>query len=96
MIDEYKFKIGFLKRIKKLKAKIFNPMKLIFEKNRLKAKWFSGDVKLLISSKLIKTEKNKRRLYQREIFILSFKNGKLIEYKTDIEKYTQCNLKDYI
>jgi hypothetical protein len=93
---EYKFKIKLMKRIQKIKEKKFKPLEIIFKKDKLRAKWFDGEIRLLISTKLLQIRKKRSRLCQREVLVLNFEKGVLKNTDKRIEEYTESNLKDYI
>ena len=68
----------------------------IFDTKKLFASWHNNDVKLLISKKEMEHIKNGKVKIQRDILILKFSNGILIDTINEIEEYKTLNLKYYI
>ena len=68
----------------------------IFNIKKLFASWLNDDVKLLISKKEIEHINNGKVKVQRDILILKFSNGILIDTINEIEEYKTLNLEYYI
>jgi hypothetical protein len=68
----------------------------IFKTSKLFANWLNDDIKLLISKKEIEPSKSSKVKMQRDIFVLNFNNGLLIDSNKITEQYQSFNLKYYI
>ena len=68
----------------------------IFDTKKLFASYFNDDIKLLVSKKELEQIKNSKVKMQRDILILKFSNGILIDTIDEIEEYKTLNLKCYI
>ncbi len=68
----------------------------IFDTKKLFASWLTDDIKLLISKKEIEHMNNDKVKMQRDILILKFSNGILIDIINTTEEYKTLNLEYYI
>lgn len=77
--------------LRSLEFKLFehlgNLIVTIFNQDRLFASWVNSDVRLVVSKKDLGISANSYIEFEREILILSFSNGVLIESKKEVERY---------
>jgi hypothetical protein len=68
----------------------------IFNTNKLFASYLNDSIKLLVSKKEMKVMHNLKIKMQRDVIILKFNDGKLINSYNKVEEYNLINLKYYI
>ena len=59
----------------------------IFQTDKLFASWLNKDIKLLISKKKIERTEDSKDNVQRDVLVLSFKNGMIVDTKQITEQY---------
>jgi hypothetical protein len=68
----------------------------IFHTKKLFASWVNSEIKLITSKKELGTDTQKKMIIEREILIMDFQNGILVNLAKEIEQYSSSNLKYYI
>jgi hydroxymethylpyrimidine pyrophosphatase-like HAD family hydrolase len=68
----------------------------IFHTKKLFASWWNDKIKLIISKKELGRDEQKKMIIEREILIMDFKNGILVNSTKEIEQYSSSSLKYYI
>ena len=75
-------------RINSIFCKIeHNIIQDIFQTDKLFASWLNKDIKLLISKKKIERTEDSKDNVQRDVLVLSFKNGMIVDTKQITEQY---------
>jgi hydroxymethylpyrimidine pyrophosphatase-like HAD family hydrolase len=68
----------------------------IFHTKKLLASWVNNEIKMITSKKELGTDAQKKMIIEREILIMDFKNGILVNLAKEIEQYSSSSLKYYI
>jgi hypothetical protein len=67
-----------------------------FIQKKLFASWVNSKIKLIISKKELGRDEQKKMIIEREILIMDFQNGILVNLTKEIEQYSSLDLKYYI
>jgi len=73
-----------------------NLIPVIFNVNKLYAKWVSTSIKLVLSKKELALDEREEIQIERELLVLTFENGILISTHEDVERYTSKIIKSYL
>lgn len=68
---------------------------MIFKVEKLYASWVNENIRLVLSKKELDFNQCNEIQIEREILLLSFKNGILLTSSKEIERYISKSLKDY-
>lgn len=72
-----------------------NLIPMIFKVEKLYASWVNENIRLVLSKKELDFNQCNEIQIEREILLLSFKNGILLTSSKEIERYISKSLKDY-
>jgi len=73
-----------------------NVIDKIFHTKKLLASWINSEIKLIASKKELGRDAQKKMIIEREILIMDFQNGILVNSTKEIEQYSSSSLKYYI
>jgi hypothetical protein len=73
-----------------------NAIDKIFHTKKLLASWVNSKIKLITSKKELGRNEQKKMIIEREILIMDFQNGVLVNLAKKIEQYSSSSLKYYI
>jgi len=68
----------------------------IFYTKKLLASWVNSEIKMITSKKELGTDVQKKMRIEREILIIDFQDGILVNSTKEIEQYSSSSLKYYI
>jgi hydroxymethylpyrimidine pyrophosphatase-like HAD family hydrolase len=68
----------------------------IFHTKKLFASWVNSEIKLITSKKELGRDEEKKMIIEREILIMDFQDGILVNLTKEIEQYSSSSLKYYI
>jgi len=95
LIDDDKLYLISVKFMQHINYTI-NVIDEIFHTKKLFVSWRNSKIKLIISKKELGRDAQKKMLIEREILIMDFQNGMLVNSTKDTEQYISSSLKYYI